>query len=131
MEQVAGALQTLLGRLATQAGPRREAPGGALDAEAVWRCLGDVPLGERRRLMPIAGWLWRTGVHETAAVVWLLRAGRQAGVRNWYAYYGPRGPARRAALEEFQRHSAARERGETEQWLRSLGGSLSTARARP
>lgn len=103
---------------AVQARPRQR---GGFDADLVWRTLEGN--SERRRLMAVAAWLWKTGVRDMAAVLWILEHGQRARVVKWYAYYGPRGPARLAALEDFQRRSAAHESGRTEAWLKSKGES--------
>lgn len=103
----------------TQTPARR--PG--FDNDYLWRWLAGVPAEERTGLMRAAAWLYKTGVMDTQAVVWLLEEGRAVGVRNWYAYYARGREARRAALGRFQRGSAARERKETEQWLKSRGGA--------
>ena len=79
------------------------APRDVKPRDIVWAQLSGFPAADRPMLMRAAAWLWKTGVRDVEAVQYLLEEGRARGVRNWYAYYAPRGECRKAALLRYQR----------------------------
>lgn len=100
------------------AGRQPEPPAGEMDsqparagdgspsrpADDVWAACRGTP--DARRQMRLAGWLWRTGVRDPRAVVFLLEEGVRRGVREPYAYFTPGGTGRTAALQAYSRACA-------------------------
>ena len=85
-------------------------PGRRLDNDLVWRWVQGLQRAELRRpMMRFAGWLWNTGVHDSEAVIELLRDAWRKQPRLPYAYYAPEREGRECALARFFSDRADRE----------------------